>query len=298
MGTSYTGIVYVTLSTGFGSLGATVKDCASEGAFCFFKGQPYVSMISSVSGTYALPIYPSFGFNVPGTTEVLLKNFNSSFGSNDFKERNITVYRPASVLQNTLKRKMNVLVANDGSFRSVSNYVASGFEVAQINGHMPESIIVGVPQRGSDCNRQYELTFEPCDSIGKWKKYIRGTYPPQWEYFFGCPGSINRVCPPELQGGGADQYLTWVYTKVLPAVMDNINMTLGEVSIVGGSFGGIFSLQLLITRTKIIASCYVNRLKCLLCSFEVSELVLSCLLLCPVCDDELWCFIGRCCLQL
>jgi enterochelin esterase-like enzyme len=153
--------------------------------------------------------------------------------------RDINVYIPESVKQNTLRRKMNVLVANDGSITEVSQYVASGFEVALNNGHIPESIIVGIPQFSADCNRQYELFFEQCDSIGKWKKYDRGTNPATSSYYYGCPGNVYSVCPPRTPANGTDYYLTWIYNSVLPAVMKEINMTLGEVSIVGGSFGGL-----------------------------------------------------------
>ena len=41
--------------------------------------------------------------------------------------------------------------------------------------------------------------------------------------------------------GGTDLLLQWIDQDILPAVMAKLNMTLGEVSITGGSLGGLTS---------------------------------------------------------
>lgn len=147
--------------------------------------------------------------------------------------RDITVYVPSSVSQNNLRRKINILVANDGSEQEVQTYVFNGFELGQQTGVVPESIMIGIPQPGDYCNRQYELSFEPC--LSGWSKYSRYSDPPVTANYYGCPG--NGECTPS--GGGNDAYLTWIYTVVIPEVLSQLNMDLGEVSIVGGSMGGL-----------------------------------------------------------
>ena len=181
-------------------------------------------------------MYPAFGFPAaPGIVKTILPNYPSDIGKNTYKNRNISVYLPVTVTQNTVRRKMNVLVVNDGSINEVTSYVSSGFEVAQYNGHVPESIIIGIPQKGADCNRQYEMLFEACDSIDKWKKYDRTSLskPPSNSYYYGCPGSTDssgssKACPPELQGGGADLYLEWIYKDVVKAVLDILKVLLTQ----------------------------------------------------------------------
>lgn len=242
MGSIYTGRAYITLSNALisDSSGATINPvipCVTPSKpYCFQTGSPYVVSITSTTGIFPLEIYPSFGYWDPGSSSVLLPSFKSQFGTNTLLTRDISVYQPMSVLQNTLKRKMNVLIVNDGTLSELKSYVRAGVDVAQNAGHMPESIVVGIPQSGGSCNRAYELLFAQCDS-SFWRRYDRFTNPPGLTIFGGCPGSSDP-CPPTLNGGGADLYLTWIYTSVLPAVMSKINMSLGEVSIVGGSYGG------------------------------------------------------------
>lgn len=240
LGSEYTGIFFVTINNDFRSDASgvlnslpvcnTVPDMQS---FCTQNGSPYVGLIKSVTDTIELNTYPWFGMKNPGETYAILPNYASTFWGSTIASRDINAYVPASVSQNSVRRKVNIMVVNDGSIDEVSSYVFNGFELGQQTGVVPESLMVGIPQNPDDyCNRQYELSYSPC--LVGWSKYNRYTDPPTTSNFYGCPG--NSGCP---LGGGNDNYLTWIYQVVIPAVLDELGMDLGEVSIVGGSMGGL-----------------------------------------------------------
>lgn len=181
-------------------------------------------------------IYPAFGLLQDRNVSALLNTRDLSqptFGHSTIASRDINVYIPPSILQNTIKRPIHILVANDGSLQEVKTYISSGFDVAVQNGIAPESILVGIPQTGDSCNRNYELSFSNCKPY--WAKYNRGTSPATYSNYYGCPGS-DLECE---YFGGNDDYLTWIYEVILPAVVEKLGMTMGEVSIVGGSMGGL-----------------------------------------------------------
>jgi len=181
-------------------------------------------------------IYPAFGLLQDRNISALLNTKDLSqptFGHSTIASRDINVYVPPSIIQNTIIRSIHILVANDGSLQEVKTYVSSGFDVAVQNGIAPESILVGIPQTGDTCNRNYELSFSNCKSY--WAKYNRGTSPATYSNYYGCPGS-DKECK---YYGGNDDYLTWIYEVILPAVVEKLGMVMGEVSIVGGSMGGL-----------------------------------------------------------
>jgi enterochelin esterase-like enzyme len=242
MGDAYTGIYYVSIGNEFTDLGSSILACnnlaqMSSFSTCFQISSPWVGMIDSVTENEVLTMYPAFGSLQPNYLDVLLSNFSSDFGESTLLSRDIPVYLPPSIVQNTIHRKVNILIVNDGSLEELSTYIAAGFEVAQNTGVAPESIVIGIPQREYDtCNRNYELSFESCAT--GWEKYSRWTNDPvQSSAYWGCPGS-DLECP---AGGGNDAYLTWIYNDVIPAVLADIDMSLNEVSIVGGSMGGLTS---------------------------------------------------------
>ena len=79
-----------------------------------------------------MDIYPSFGLLQRGNVTVLLNTEELSeptFGKSTIANRDITVYIPPSISQNTISRPINILVANDGSYQEVDTYVMSGFHV-------------------------------------------------------------------------------------------------------------------------------------------------------------------------
>ena len=241
MGNQYTGIFFVSISNDYrggpsGEIIGSIPVCNNRPAvqsFCWQLGSPWVGFISNVTQKIAIPMYPSFGLALPGEMKVLIEDYNITFEGSEIPSRDINGYVPISVSQNTIRRKINILVVNDGSFDEVEMYAFNGFDLAQQTGVVPESIMVGIPQTGKYCNRQYELSFEACKT--GWSKYNRNSNPLTTSNYYGCPG--NEDC--NLTTGGNDAYLTWIYQDVIPAVLDTLNMDLGEVSIVGGSMGGL-----------------------------------------------------------
>lgn len=241
MGDVYSGIYYVSVGNELTVLGSSILACNNlvrsfSFSTCFQMGSPWAGIIGPDTDS-VLTMYPAFGTLQPNYLDILLTNFSSAFGESTLRSRDIPVYLPPSLVQNTVPRKVNILIVNDGSLEEVTTYIEAGYEVAQNTGVAPESIVIGIPQREYDsCNRNYELSFEPC-MVG-WEKFSRWTnYPVTAEPYWGCPGS-GLECP---YTGGNDAYLTWIYTDAIPAVLAAIDMSLGEVSIVGGSMGGLTS---------------------------------------------------------
>lgn len=241
MGSEYTGIFFVTINNDYrpdagGEIMSSLPVCSTlpdMQVFCSQNGSPYVGMIASVADTIELNTYPSFGMQNPGVTYTILPDYASTFSGSTLASRDIVAYVPSSVSQNTLRRRINIMVVNDGSLDEVSSYVFNGFELGQQTGVVPESLMVGIPQNSADyCNRQYELSPSTC--LAGWSKYERYSDPPATSAYYGCPG--NSECP---ISGGNDNYLTWIYVDVIPAVLNELGMELGEVSIVGGSMGGL-----------------------------------------------------------
>ena len=102
-----------------------------------------------------------------------------------------------------------------------------GIDTAELTSGIPEVIIVGVPPslNGSACpnpvsdgcsQRYYELTPSPCNS------------------------EVSQ-CVAQQAAGGADMLLQFVWDEVLPAVIAQLGLIRGDVSITGYSLGGLTS---------------------------------------------------------
>jgi predicted alpha/beta superfamily hydrolase len=168
-------------------------------------------------GNYSLSVYPAFNTIGQGRVETIYTNFWSKQFLN---LRNISLYRPNSLLENPLRRVINVLILHDGDEEFVS-YLAlqGGFDAAVLSGAIPECIIIGIPpgQNGTyctdiSCQRPYEMNPISCNP------------------------SLTEVCN-ELWGGG-DLYLDFIWDDVIPAVITIIDQIRGEVSSTGSSLGG------------------------------------------------------------
>ena len=207
------------------SFSASVLDCLEladqemSGEICGLQGQPYTIMITDPGQQISFTVYPAFGIANVGKTEMLLTNFYSPELNNT---RNIPVYIPPSLVQNNISRTIDVIIVLDASISVVESYsTASGFEALQKVGVVPESIMLGISYidfiaQGNFAQRGYELTYET-DLLQ--------------------PNSCIGASP----SGGTDLLLTFIEKTMLPAAMAKLGMTLGEVSIHGGSLGGLTS---------------------------------------------------------
>ena len=184
---------------------------------CMHVGMPYRSKPTTSPGHALITAYPYFQM-VSGTVSTLLPNLLSPQLHN---RRDINVYMPASLLQNTVRRKVNVLVVNDGTLFFLRQLAfVGGFDVNVLTGAVPETILIGLPQPPTGCERQYELTFSTS---------TQNSCQPKATY--------NR----SVQSGGNDQYLDFVQHTVVPQVMQQQNLDVGEVAITGASYGGLTS---------------------------------------------------------
>ena len=174
---------------------------------CVHVGMPFRSVAVS-PGHAVVTAYPYFGM-AAGSVSTMFKNLHSPQLGND---RDISVYVPASLRQNSVRREVNVLVVNDGTpFYMQQLAFPGGFDRNVLTGAVPETIMVGIPQNGTGCERQFELTFSVSNQTG-------------------CKAS-----------GGNTQYLDFIQNTVVPAVLKNMNAIQGEVSITGASYGGLTS---------------------------------------------------------
>ena len=148
-----------------------------------------------------------------GSVFTALENMHSPQFQNN---RDINVYVAASLKQNNVRRKVNVLVVNDGTLFYLQQLAfVGGMDRAVLTGAVPETIMVGVPQNGTGCERQRELTFSE-SAVGN--------------------GAYCRT-----SSGGNSKYFAFIQNNVVPAVLENLNLILGEVSITGVSYGGLRS---------------------------------------------------------
>ena len=174
---------------------------------CVHVGMPFRSVAVS-PGHAIVTAYPYFGM-AAGSVSTMFKNLHSPQLGND---RDISVYVPASLRQNSVRREVNVLVVNDGTpFYMQQLAFPGGFDRAVLTGAVPETIMVGIPQNGTGCERQFELTFSVSNQTN-------------------CKAS-----------GGNSQYFDFIQSTVVPAVLKNMNAIQGEISITGTSYGGLTS---------------------------------------------------------
>ena len=203
----------------FGS--CAVKDFCNSSAVdpisnaCVHVGMPYRS-VHQGTGTALVEAYPYFGMT-RGSVSTLLPSLYSPQLNNS---RDIPVYVPASLRQNPTSRAVNVMIVNDGTPYYVERLAfAGGMDNAVLTGAVPETIMIGLPQNGeTGCERQFELTFSATAA--------------------GAPCNCNSgdsTCP----SGGTEAYLAYIRDTVVPAVTEALNVTAGEISMVGVSYGGL-----------------------------------------------------------
>jgi enterochelin esterase-like enzyme len=176
---------------------------------CVHVGMPYHSVAQS-PGHALITAFPYFEMAQGSVSTMFESMYSPQLGN----ARDIQVYVPASLQQNSVSRTVNVLIVNDGSPHYMQQLAfAGGFDRAVLTGAAPETIMIGLPQDGESCQRQLELTF----SIGS---------------TFGCN---------ETWSGGNDKYFAFIQNTVVPAVLANLSVTLGEVAMTGASYGGLTS---------------------------------------------------------
>ena len=215
---------------------ASTLDCQGtlnqewSGEMCDQHGVPWTIPIDSTDLTVNLEIFPAFGLGVYGETTTMLPNFAtpSSLGG----PRDIPVYVPPSVSQNTVKRKVNVLFFFDGSEVVVRDFARrTGFEAGQFQGTVPESIIIGIQtaQYAYAFNfaaRSYELSYSDISQMNEQETCLVSD---------NGDGSFSGISP----SGGSDELFDWMLDSVLPAVMATLDMEVGELTTFGGSMGGL-----------------------------------------------------------
>ena len=226
--------------------GARTPECLNayprlQGELCNQIGTPYTVTITDPSAAYTVEAYPAFGF-MSGSATNLLTAFPSptlDIAANiaagmPSTTRDVPVYVPPSLLQNKVARKLNIMVTFDSDLTVVESFAfRAGFEHAQLTGDAPESILIGIGVlqfafAGNLAQRTYELT---------WDQTLDDRY--------SCNGAAEGIDQPLT--GGSDKLLTWIDTSVIPAVLSRLSSlhgstySRGEVSIAGGSLGGLTS---------------------------------------------------------
>jgi predicted alpha/beta superfamily hydrolase len=210
---NYDGPVYITI-TGAQS-GATNKYSITTcipGNGCNALGVPYITELSTTTSTNTIVAYPWFEVN-PGHVYTMLPNFYSPQFQN---YRDISVYIPPSIYQNTLSRPIYIVVVNDGTRLFLEQLATlGGLDRAVQTGAIPSNtILVGIPQNASSfCDRMYELSYEKCREG-------------------------QSVCQ-DCATGGNFLLFDFIQENVIPAVLQNLSMSLGEVSMTGYSLGGL-----------------------------------------------------------
>lgn len=215
----------------------TKADYEMSAEICGQHGQPWTVYISDTSSVVSINMFPAFGLSSIGNTSVVLPSFYSAQLNNS---RDIPVYQPPSLLQNKVRRAVNIMILLDGSYEVVENYATrTGFESYQLMGQIPESIMIGISTvefayRGDFNQRTYEMTYEKALN-----------YP-------------NETCIYADETGGASKLLDWIDYDVIPSVLasigeDGIGMDRGEVSIHGGSLGGLTSCYAATYRPQVFA---------------------------------------------
>jgi enterochelin esterase-like enzyme len=87
-------------------------------------------------------MYPAFNLFGVGTTDVLLSNFYSSTLGNI---RDISVYTPYTLIENPIKRKVNIVVVYDGDIQTMTLLASSGgIDTMVTVGQLPEAVFIGM----------------------------------------------------------------------------------------------------------------------------------------------------------
>eukprot|EP00854_Cymbomonas_tetramitiformis_P022561 gene22561-27233_t len=185
------------------------EDQEMAGEICPQNGVPWTVQITSVKETVTLTAYPGFGL-AHGKTSNLLPALYSPQLNNT---RDVAVYVPPTLLQNKVRRPVNVMVLLDASLSVVESFASrAGFESAQLTGVAPESIMIGITaiefaRAGDFDQRTFELTYAPIKQGGS--------------------------CIIGARSGGCDFLLDWIDHTVIPAALMKIGdtgMTRGEIA--------------------------------------------------------------------
>ena len=135
------------------------QDPASN--YCVNVGMPYQSQ-PITENTALIVAFPYFSLQSGIVSTMFTNMYSPQFGV----FRDIPVYIPTSLIQNPLNRSISVLIVNDGSSFFLNELAfAGGFDTLVLSGRIPETIMIGVPQNISGCERQYELTFSTSTEI-------------------------------------------------------------------------------------------------------------------------------------
>lgn len=211
---NYAGTVYITIT---GAQSSTTNKYAITkcipGNGCNALGVPYLTDLLTTSSVNTIVAYPWFEVNA-GQVYTMLPNLYSPQFQN---YRDISVYIPPSIYQNTLSRPIHIIVVNDGTLLFLQQLTTlGGFDRIVQTGAIPvNTILVGIPQNESNfCDRMYELSYELCS-------------PDQ------------SICADCEHTGGNFLLFDFIQDTVLPAVLSNLSMTMGEVSMTGYSLGGL-----------------------------------------------------------
>jgi hypothetical protein len=180
LGEVYRGDLFVSVSNALSDVGSSVVsdfcDVDAIEPICFQIGPPYVVEVGD--GGVRLSIHPAFGKDfVTGEVTTLFVDYDSSFGVTTNVVRDIFLYSPPSLRQNPLRRKMNVLVVNDGSGATLEAFMRNGLDVGLLNGILPETIMVGIPQDGDP------LSFLP--------PFLHSSFPPFLPSFLPLPSFLS-----------------------------------------------------------------------------------------------------------
>jgi len=208
-----------------GLYASTVKACTQKevyemgGEMCQQQGNAWTLQVDDGSADLNLDIYPAFGVST-GDTYVLLRELYSPQLNNS---RNVSAYVPSTISQNTVKRPVNIMILLDGSTSIVNTFAKrGGFETGQADGSVPESILIGIT----------DLEFALAGNLEQ--RTYEFTYAEQIDVSLSCPQGTGPT-------GGSDKLLEWIDEIVIPKAVEALGMQRGEVTIAGGSLGGLAS---------------------------------------------------------
>ena len=123
---------------------SSVTWCATKwrnemgGELCMANGAMWTVHVDGSGDPITLTVYPGFGMGVGETSEMFPAMYSPQLNNS----RKVPVYVPSTVLQNKVKRVVDIMVILDGSEEVVQKFsTLGGFESAQTAGFVPESIM-------------------------------------------------------------------------------------------------------------------------------------------------------------
>lgn len=220
VGESTTGTVYLELFANV-FIPYTIKTCKNMNTWgsCMPRHAPSYVQINDPSETVLLNMYPAFDITGFGQVSTIFSNYYSSSLGN---YRDISLYLPYSLIENPIRREVNVLLLYDGDLATTQLMALNaGFDMYAASGSVPETIIIGIPPgaNGTACptgtcsQRIFEMTPTGCDP------------------------SLNN-CQAGQAYGGTSTFLTFSL-GVISDVLASLNLDMGELSSFGTSLGGL-----------------------------------------------------------